>query len=51
MRIGALHKRETRQALTLTIMKKLEYPLLALSLTENECDYIMPPVLTSGLKT
>lgn len=30
-------------------MKKLEYPLLALTLINDKCDYIMTPVLQAGL--
>lgn len=37
-------------ALTTTIMKTIEYPLLALrTLTKKECTYIMAPVLMNGL--
>ena len=49
VRTGAIDKRDAWQALTLTIMKKLEYPLLALTLTEKECDFIMAPILKSAL--
>ena len=49
VRTGAIDRKDVWQALTLTIMKKLEYPLLALTLTEDECDYIMSPILQSGL--
>jgi len=45
VRTGAIDRRDAWQALTLTVMKKLEYPLLVLTLTEDECDYIMAPVL------
>ena len=43
-----LDKKDAWQALTKIIMKKLEYPLLALTLTEDECNFIMPPILKSG---
>ena len=49
VRTGAIDKRDAWQALTQTIMKKLEYPLLALTLTEDEGDFIMAPILNSGL--
>ena len=49
VRTGAIDKRDAWQALTLTILEKLEYPLLALTLTEGECDFIMAPILQSGL--
>ena len=35
--------------MNMTIMKTLEYPLVALTLTEAECDFIMAPVLAGGL--
>ena len=35
--------------LTATIMNTIEYPLLALTLTEQERNYIMAPVLMRGL--
>ena len=49
VRTGVIDRRDAWQALTLTVMKKLEYPLLALTLTKEECNYIMAPVLLSGL--
>ena len=49
VRTGCIDRRDAWQALTLTVMKKLEYPLQALTLTEKECDFIMAPVLLSGL--
>ena len=49
VRTGCIDRRDAWQALTLTVMKKLEYPLQALTLTEKECDLIMAPVLLSGL--
>ena len=49
VRTGCIDRRDAWQALTLTVMKKLEYPLQALTLTEKECDFIMAPVLMSGL--
>ena len=32
-----------------TIMKTLQYPLLVTSFTEEECDWIMAPILNKGL--
>lgn len=46
---GHLDKTKARTALQTTIMKTLEYPLPALTLTQKECDKIMKPVLTAGL--
>ena len=43
IRTGTIDRRDAWQALTLAVMKKLEYPLLVLALTEDECDYIMAP--------
>ena len=40
---------ETSQAVTSTIMKKLEYPLAALTLSEKECDKIMSPIIRNAL--
>lgn len=42
---GPIEKRDTWQALTLTIMKDFECILLVLTLTKDECDYIMVPIL------
>jgi hypothetical protein len=33
-----------------TVMKTLEYPLLALTLTERDCAHIMAPILMGGLQ-
>ena len=33
----------------MTIMKRLEYPLIALTLTEKECDHIMALILDGAL--
>lgn len=46
---GHLDKQKARTALQTTIMKSLEYPLPALTLTQAECNKIMKPVLTAGL--
>ena len=35
----------------MTVMNKLEYPLVALILSEAECDYVMAPVLEGALST
>ena len=49
VRAGCIERRDAWQALTMTSMKRLEYPLLALTLTELECNYIMAPALNAGL--
>ena len=46
---GHLQTDEVCLALDTTIMKTLEYPLLALTITEAECTNIMAPVLASSL--
>ena len=33
----------------MTVMKTLKYPLVALTLTEEECNYIMAPIVKGGL--
>jgi len=49
VRVGHLTRYDAWLALQSTVMKKLEYPLLALTLSENECTKIMAPILTGGL--
>ena len=49
VRTGTIDKRDSWQALTKTVLKKLEYPLVALNLTEKECRHIMAPALAAGL--
>ena len=49
VRTEAINRHDAWKALNLTIFKKLEYPLVALILIEEECDYIMTPVLNGGL--
>ena len=46
---GHIERHEAWQAISTTIMKTLQYPLPALTLTEDECKHIMAPVLESGL--
>lgn len=48
-RTGTIGRQDAWQALTLTFTKKLEYPLLPLTLTDDECDNIMKPVFQVGL--
>ena len=48
IRVGHLSRYDAWSALQSTVMKTLEYPLLALTLTEAECSTIMAPVLTGG---
>ena len=49
VRTGCIDRRDAWLALTMTIMKKLEYALPALTLTEEECNFIMAPALAAGL--
>ena len=49
VRTGHLTRGDAWTALTTTILKTLEYPLLASTLTQKECSYIMAPVLQGGL--
>jgi hypothetical protein len=44
-----LQRHEAWYALTVTVMKMIEYPLLALTLTAQQCSHIMAPILMSGL--
>ena len=50
VRVGRLTHAEAWFSLTLCMMKTLEYPLMATSLTQKQCDQIMQPVLDAGLK-
>jgi hypothetical protein len=50
LRTGKLKRHEAWLALTTTIWKLLEYPLNALTLSKEECEYIMAPAIQSGLK-
>ena len=44
-----LSENEAVQALHSTILKKLEYPLLAMTLTREECDQILQPIFKAAL--
>jgi hypothetical protein len=46
---GHLQRTEAWYALESTILKTLQYPLPALTLTETECNKIIRPVLDAGL--
>jgi hypothetical protein len=46
---GHLQRTEAWHALESTILKTLQYPLPALTLTETECNKIIRPVLDAGL--
>ena len=46
---GNLTKGEVYVALTHTITKRVEYPLSALNLTQNDCKRIMGPIIAVGL--
>jgi hypothetical protein len=50
VRSGRLTHAEAWFSLTSCIMKTLEYPLMATSLTQKQCDKIMQPILDAGLK-
>ena len=47
---GHLNKADAWQALETTIMKSLQYPMKALTLTKEECKNIMKPILQAGLQ-
>ena len=49
VRVGHITRVDAWTAFTSTVMKTLEYPLLALTLSESECGAIMSPVLSEGL--
>ena len=49
VRTGAIDRQDAWRAMNMTIMKTLEYPLVALTLTEKECDHIMAPILDGAL--
>ena len=49
IRCGHLNATEARLATDSTIMKSLEYPLLALNLSDKDCKSIMTPVLEASL--
>jgi hypothetical protein len=48
--VGRLSHAKAWFSLTLCMMKTLEYPLMATSLTQKQCDQIMKPVLDASLK-
>ncbi len=48
LRTSFLKIKEAYAALKTTILKKLEYPLPALTLSEKQCDAIMRPVLIAA---
>jgi ribonuclease HI len=49
LRTGVINKWDAWYAITATIMKTLEYPMLATTITEKEWDFIMSPIRKSGL--
>ena len=49
VRVGHLSRFDAWTALQSTVMKTLQYPLLATTLTGKECNHIMAPILTGGL--
>jgi hypothetical protein len=46
---STLKDHEAHTAMNITIMKKLEYPLVAVTLTRKHCDKIMSTLLTTSL--
>jgi hypothetical protein len=46
---STLKDHETHTAMNITIMNKLEYPLVAVTLTRKQCDKIMRTLLTTSL--
>jgi hypothetical protein len=46
---GVINKYNAWYAITATIMKTLEYPMLATTITEASWDFIMSPIRKSGL--
>ena len=48
VRTGVINKWDAWYAITSTIMKTLEYPMLATTITETEWDFIMQPIRKSG---
>ena len=49
VRAGHITRYDAWYALQSTVLKKLEYPLTATTLKEEECDKIMSPILQGGL--
>ena len=49
LRISFLSESKVAQAIQTSIMKKLEYPLLAMTLTHEQCDHILKPLLQTAL--
>ena len=49
MRTGFLSKNDAWYAINTTIMKTLEYPMTATTISENEWEEIMKPLLKAGL--
>ena len=49
IRSGFLNKTDAWHAMNTTVLKTLQYPLPALTLSEKECNHIMAPVLEAAL--
>ena len=49
IRTGLVNKWDAWYAINSTIMKTLEYPMIATTITEKEWDFIMRPIRQSGL--
>jgi hypothetical protein len=46
---STLKDHEAHTTLNITIMKKLEYPLVAVNLTRKQCDKVMSTLLAKSL--
>jgi hypothetical protein len=49
LRKSILKDHEAHTAMSITIMKKLEYPLVAVTLTRKQCDKIISTLLSTSL--
>ena len=49
LRVGHLNRSDAWLALNTTVTKSLEYPLLATTLSMDECTHIMAPIIYAGL--
>jgi hypothetical protein len=49
MQTGFLSKADAWYALNMTILKTLEYPMVATTISEKLWEYIMAPILQAGL--
>ena len=49
VRTGDINRQYAWRAMNMNVVKTLEYPLVVLTLTEEECNYIMTPILEGEL--